>query len=135
MPRKQTTSQVLESIQCTSSVIEAYGHVTMLDGNGILVFRMCKTGKIYAYIGVDAVTFQAFLESDSKGRAYNDLIKGKPRNGEIKFKSQKLEEWPSMRQVRHFAKKYGSSLPAAPKTRLRNTIKKLGPLSTATLYW
>jgi hypothetical protein len=56
--------------QIESTVIQAAGYARVLE----IEFQ---SGRIYQYYEVDEAVYQAFLESDSKGRYFNAHIRGR----------------------------------------------------------
>ncbi len=60
----------MKVITVTSSVI-----FKMAYANDVLIV-VFENGSVYAYENVPYVVFQAILESGSRGRAFNTLVKG-----------------------------------------------------------
>lgn len=61
---------VVDRQEVESSVISAVGHTRVLE----IVF---ESGRVYQYYDVPESVFDAILKSDSKGRYFNQHIRGK----------------------------------------------------------
>jgi hypothetical protein len=58
-------------ITVNSSVIDRIGY----DEDGAILMVIFKSGKGYAYIGVEPHVYQNFVNADSKGQFFNEFIR------------------------------------------------------------
>lgn len=128
-------SQKVIPVPVSSSAVAALAYTPTTDGSGVLFVQMKSTKKvsIYAYVGIDAATYDEFLDAPSKGSYYAAHIKNRAARGAANTPSIQFSDWPSYADVEAAV---GLTLVAGQRKRKRASTGKFKNLpSGGDLSW